>query len=81
LFIYSKYQFWVLVGFMLYLSGSFFIYIFANQLPYKEVLKYWFIIDIFLIIKNVFFITALMIFITQQKKKTPLLTSTLNAII
>lgn len=80
LFIYSKYQFWVLVGFMLYLSGSFFIYIFANLLPYKEVIKYWFVIDIFLIIKNVFFTTALLIFINQQKKKTPQAFSTLKAI-
>jgi ABC-type Fe3+-siderophore transport system permease subunit len=80
LFIYSRYQFWVLVGFMLYLSGSFFIYIFTNQLPQPEVLKYWFIIDIFLILKNVFFITALLTFIIQQKKKTPPNSYTLKAI-
>src|SRR2546423_12536086 len=31
LFIYSKHQFWIITGFLIYLAGSFFIYIFANQ--------------------------------------------------
>src|SRR2546423_6516779 len=30
-FIYNKYQFWVISGILIYLAGSFFIYIYANQ--------------------------------------------------
>ena len=80
LFIYNQYQFWIIVGLMLYLSGSFFIYIFANQIPRTEVAKYWFIVDIFLIIKNIFFTIGILAFISQQKKKTPPLFPTLKAI-
>ncbi|WP_143157309.1 hypothetical protein [Cnuella takakiae] len=68
LFVYSKYQFWVTIGCMLYLSGSFFVYIFANQIPRTELLKYWFVIDIFLVVKNLCFTLALMLFINQRRK-------------
>jgi hypothetical protein len=80
LFIYNQYQFWVIVGFMLYLSGSFFIYLFTNQLPQDEVVKYWFIIDIFLVVKNLFFSIAILVFANQQKKKIPQTFPTLKAI-
>lgn len=71
LFIYNQYQFWIVVGMMLYLSGSFFLYIFANLLPTEQVRKYWFIIDIFLIIKNIAFTIAILVFALQPRKKTP----------
>lgn len=81
LFIYSKYQFWVIIGFMLYLSGSFFMYIFANQIPHEKILEYWFIIDIFLMVKNLCFSMALILFVQQQKGKTPPSYPTLKATI
>ena len=64
LFIYSKYQFWVIIGFMLYLAGSFFIYIFANQT--KEALNYWYFTNIFSILKNIFFSVAVFIYTKQR---------------
>jgi hypothetical protein len=54
-FIYNKYQFWIIVGFMVYLGGSFFIYIFFNILDRKIVLEYWFLTYVFYIIKNILF--------------------------
>lgn len=71
LFLYNKYQFWVVIGFMLYLSGCFFMYIFANQLPQEMVNEYWFIIDIFLILKNVLFSIAILVFALSRNEKTP----------
>lgn len=69
LFIYNKYSFWIVLGFIIYLSGSFFIYIFTNQLSYKEIHKYWFLTNIFSILKNVFFTIAIIINANQHTKK------------
>ncbi|RPD48970.1 hypothetical protein [Paracnuella aquatica] len=71
LFLYNKYQFWVVIAFMIYLSGCFFMYIFANQLPQQMVNEYWFIIDIFLILKNVLFSIAILVFALSRNEKTP----------
>ena len=71
LFLYRKYQFWIIIGFMLYLAGSLFIYLFANQLPQNLIERYWFIIDIFLLLKNIFFTTAILTFIQNHNEKTP----------
>jgi len=65
LFIYSKYQFWIIIGFMIYLAGSFFIYIFTNQS--KEALSYWYFTNIFSIIKNLFFSVAIFVYIKEKK--------------
>jgi hypothetical protein len=59
LFIYNTYQFWVILGIVLYLAGSFFIYIFTNYLSPEEVKKYWVITNCFSILKNVFFVIAI----------------------
>lgn len=65
LFIYSKYSFWVIFGILLYLAGSFFIYIFSNQLLSEgksdEVAKYWVFTNIFSILKNIFFVIAIIL--------------------
>jgi hypothetical protein len=67
LFVYSRFTFWVILGMMLYLAGSFFIYIFASQLDPKEIAKYWSFTNIFSIIKNILF--ALAIFINSNSKQ------------
>ncbi|MDQ6609800.1 MAG: hypothetical protein M3Y85_08270 [Bacteroidota bacterium] len=61
LFIYTKPAFWILLGIVLYLSGSFFVYIFANYLTPKELREYWIITNFFSILKNVFFCIAIYI--------------------
>lgn len=68
-FIYSKYQFWVIVGFMVYLGGSFFIYIFFNILDRKIVLEYWFLTYVFYIIKNILFAIGISLYGKQKQSK------------
>jgi hypothetical protein len=61
LFIYTKPAFWVILGIVLYLAGSFFVYIFASYLTEDELAKYWVITNIFSILKNIFFCIAIYI--------------------
>lgn len=81
MFIYSQYQFWIIVGFMVYLSGSLFIYLFVNQLPKEQIVEYWFIVDIFLILKNIFFLAGILIHVFKQNKKTPPRMPTFKAVL
>jgi hypothetical protein len=59
LFIYNKPTFWIVLGIVLYLAGSFFIYIFASYLKREEVKKYWPITNVLSILKHVFFCIAI----------------------
>ncbi|HUC83420.1 MAG TPA: hypothetical protein VMR70_21085 [Flavisolibacter sp.] len=61
LFIYNTYPFWVVIGMVLYLSGSFFVYIFTNFLSADELKKYWIITNIFSILKSILFTVAILI--------------------
>jgi hypothetical protein len=70
-FIYDKYPFWIIAGFMLYLGGSFFIYIFANQVDRDVLAQYWTFTFIFLILKNILFATAILIHVKQKKNPSP----------
>jgi hypothetical protein len=72
LFIYNDYRFWIVLAFMIYLSGSFFIYIFANQIPKKDMPQYWMFTDIFYALKNIFFLIGILVFALQPKKKHPI---------
>lgn len=70
LFIYNKYQFWVITGIMLYLAGSFFIYISANQADAKNVIDYyWFLTHAFYILMNIFI--GIAFFLKNKKPDTP----------
>jgi hypothetical protein len=71
LFIYNKYQFWIVTGIMIYLSGSFFIYIFANQIDKGFLIRYWFLTNAFYVIKNVFFAIGILIHMKQRKPILP----------
>jgi hypothetical protein len=71
LFIYSKNTFWIILAMMLYLAGSFFIYIYASQLPTKEVARYWVFTNIFSILKNIFFTIAIVVHANNFPKKPP----------
>jgi hypothetical protein len=70
LFIYSRFSFWIILGMMIYLAGSFFIYIFATQfyLDEKTLAKYWIFTNIFSILKNIFFTIAIFINAYSQDK-------------
>ena len=71
LFVYSKYQFWIIAGFMLYLSGSFFIYIFANQVDRQVLDQFWALTYIFLILKNILFSIAILIHVKRKEIPSP----------
>ncbi len=55
---YTK-QFWIVVAFFLYFSSTLFLFVFAAALTNQEHKNYWFINDIFNILKNIFFCVSL----------------------
>jgi hypothetical protein len=65
-FINNDYRFWIIIGMVVYLAGTFFIYIYANTVTTKELLKFLFLTYIFYIIKDIFF--AVGIVVHSQKK-------------
>jgi hypothetical protein len=69
LFIYETYQFWIVLGIVLYLAGSFFIYIFSNSLTPSDVRKYWVITNMFSILRSLFFVVAILK-LTRPNKNT-----------
>ncbi len=69
LFIYNDYRFWMVLAFMIYLSGSFFIFLFANQIPDSQILQYWMFTDVFYTLKNIFFSIGILVYASQQPKK------------
>jgi hypothetical protein len=69
LFVYSRYLFWIVLGMMLYLAGSFFIYIYTSQLPPSQIAHYWIFTNIFSILKNVFFSLGIIVYKSQATKQ------------
>lgn len=69
LFVYSRFSFWIVLAMMIYLSGSFFIYIYTSQLPDdKTIAKYWIFTNIFSILKNILFAIAILVNAYQPSK-------------
>jgi hypothetical protein len=58
-YIYNNYCFWVSIGLLIYLGGSFFFNLLANQLDPQ----YWFVTYITEILKNVLFVVAIIVFV------------------
>jgi hypothetical protein len=58
LFIYQSYKFWIVVGCIVYLSGTLFLFLFTSDLKDKQNSSLWIINDAFEIIKNIFFSIA-----------------------
>jgi hypothetical protein len=61
-FVYSKYQFWIVIGFMIYLAGSFFIYILANFMGNGLLKQYWIMTNGFYAIMIVLFAISFFVF-------------------
>lgn len=74
-FIYNRYHFWIAIGILLYLGGSFFIYIFADKVDSHILDDYWFLTYVFYIIKNVFFAIGIANLIRQSRKTNPKIAS------
>jgi len=71
LFIYNTYPFWVVTGIMIYLAGSFFIYVFASHVNKETLMKYWFLTNVFYVVKNILFAIAILIHVKQSKNPHP----------
>lgn len=73
-FIYNHFLFWVSVGLLIYLGGSFFINILANTLPSNQIDQYWHFSMIADTIKTLFFVSAMIVLLRnpkiQKKSKT-----------
>jgi len=61
-FIYNHYTFWIAVGIMLYLGGSFFFYILINSLHQDEVDKFGNMTYVAEIVKNLLFALSIYIY-------------------
>jgi hypothetical protein len=68
LFIYSKYQFWIIIGFMIYLAGSFFVFILANFMGAGLLQQYWIMTNAIYAIMIVLF--AISFFVYDKGNKT-----------
>jgi hypothetical protein len=58
LFIYQSYKFWIVVGCIIYLSGTLFLFLYTSDLKDKQKNILWNINVVFEIIKNIFFSIA-----------------------
>lgn len=68
-FIYSHYGFWMVIGLLIYLGGSFFINLLANSISKEEFDKYWYLNYIADTVKTLFFAIGLLIIASKTKKK------------
>lgn len=57
-FIYNSYKFWIIIALLLYLAGTFFIFVFAADMPQKERDSYWPILYVCGIVRNILFAIA-----------------------
>jgi hypothetical protein len=67
--IFNNHVFWISVGLLLYLGGTFFFNILANQMSRAEFDNYWHYTYIAEIIKNLLFLVALFKISTVKKKE------------
>lgn len=65
-FVYQTKKFWVVIAFFLYFSSTLFLFLYAATLTKQEHKSYWYINDIFDIIKNILFCIA---FVKKKSKK------------
>lgn len=69
-FIYSTFQFWVVIGILFYLTGTFFLFVFVDELSLERVVRYWIINSICNIFKNLFI--AIGFLLPEPKKENNL---------
>jgi hypothetical protein len=66
-FIYSAYHFWVVIGILIYLSASFFLFMQADNLSQTDKKSFWIIAVLSNSLKNIFFTIAFVIKKTRTK--------------
>ncbi len=70
-FVYNKPSFWIVTGIMIYLAGSFFIYVFANQVEKAVLNQFWFLTNVLYVVKNLLFALGIFIHVKQSNNPTP----------
>jgi hypothetical protein len=70
LFVYNTKKFWVVSAFFIYFSSTLFLFVYAATLTKQEQHNYWYINDLFDIIKNILFCIAFTMK-TSSKPKNP----------
>jgi len=68
-FIYNQSCFWLCIGMMIYLGGTFFFNILLHYLDQRHVDQYWFLTYVADIIKNLFFVASIVLGSTPSKEK------------
>jgi hypothetical protein len=64
-FIYRSYKFWIVIALLLYLAGSFFLFVYAAKMKFEEKVEYWPILYVSGIIRNLLF--AFAIYLSTRK--------------
>lgn len=54
-FIYLSKSFWIILGIIIYMTGTLFVFIYVDSLPEEEKVKFWVINLIFNTVKNILF--------------------------
>ena len=81
LLIYSSINFWIVIAFLIYLSGTFFLYIYADSMINDKafIQQYIIINSSFGILKNILLGVAMLMKPTQKDNQTLFPEDTLNA--
>jgi hypothetical protein len=66
-FIYYESEFWIITSILIYLSGTFFIYLFSSNLTQNDLDRYWFINYLFNILKNILIAMVFLLRRNNQK--------------
>jgi hypothetical protein len=74
-FVYNNKKFWIIIAFLLYFSGTLFLYVYMNTLPEQQRSNYWTINNFFEILKNILFCIA---FIMKKNVQPSYLTDNLD---
>ncbi len=67
--IYNDYRFWIVLGMIIYLAGSFFIYIFSDQVDRQLFNKYLSLTYIFYALKNILFALGIWIHVKREPQR------------
>jgi len=76
-FIYNDYRFWIIIGMIIYLAGSFFIYIYGEQLEKEAWKKFRYLTLLFYIIRALFFSIGIIVFAKRPVIKNKQLNKTI----
>ncbi len=68
-FINNDYRFWIIIGMVVYLAGTFFIYIYADTVTIRELAKFLFLTYVFYIIKDIFFVIGIIVHSKRPPEK------------